>query len=62
VTAPFTASVYPEGNWFVIDVHDVGFTQCRELDQAEAKAVGFIAAMLDLDPSAVRVEIVEVAA
>jgi len=59
MTVTCTASVFPEGDWFVIDVHDVGFTQSADREGAEAMAADLVAAVFDLDPSAVRIEMVE---
>jgi hypothetical protein len=52
----YKAYVRREGAWWVIDVHDVGVTQARRLDQVDGMARDLVALYTDTDPASVRID------
>lgn len=53
----YTATAHREGDWWVIDVEDVGVTQAKRLDQVEHMARDLVAAMRDVEMDDVAVEV-----
>lgn len=53
----YTATAHREGDWWVIDVEDVGVTQAKRLDQVEHMARDLVAAMRDVEMGDVAVEL-----
>lgn len=58
MSATYTATLYREDGWWMIQVEGVGLTQARSLDEVDSMARSLVGVMTDTDPESVSVRVV----
>lgn len=56
---PYRATAVREGDWWALTIENLGTTQAATLEEGEAALIDMIAAVLDIDPAEIEVEIFE---